>query len=104
MKKLIILFLLSVLFISCRDGFTFYDLGGTWKKNGSSETFVVNTSSKTIVKGNLTCTISGEIPETKANIFHVILISGGINIGSITFTSKTEAEGTYYFNGNWTKQ
>ncbi|ADG71528.1 hypothetical protein [Brachyspira murdochii] len=104
MKKLIILFLLSIVFISCRYGFTFYDLGGTWKKNGSTETFIVDTSSKTIVKGNLTCTINGEIPETKSNIFKVILISGSINVGSITFTSKTEANGTDDFYGNWTKQ
>ncbi len=104
MKKLIILFLLSVLFISCRDGFTFYDLGGTWKKNGSNETFVIDTKSKTIVKGNLTCIINSEIPETKVNIFQVFLISGSINVGSITFTSKTEANGTDDFDGNWTKQ
>ncbi|MDA1470276.1 hypothetical protein OGZ02_16005 [Brachyspira hyodysenteriae] len=98
MKKLIILFLLSIVFISCCYGF------GRNLENGSTETFIVDTSSKTIVKGNLTCTINGEIPETKSNIFKVILISGSINVGSITFTSKTEANGTDDFYGNWTKQ
>lgn len=33
-----------------------------------------------------------------------MLLKDGVNAGNITFTSKTEANGTGDFNGAWTKQ
>lgn len=106
MKKIITtilaLTLLSAFSMSCSKGFNFYDLGGTWVGNGGS--FSVNTSAKTINKGNTTYTISGNIPETKAQFLTLMLNGGNSSSGTITFTSKTEANGTGDFNGSWTKQ
>lgn len=107
MKKLITtilaLSLLSAFSMSCNKGFNFYDLGGTWVGSGGS--FSVDTSAKTISKDNKTYTISGNIPETKAQFLTLMLLNvGGSSAGNITFTSKTEANGTGDFNGAWIKQ
>ncbi|WP_157154265.1 hypothetical protein [Brachyspira murdochii] len=106
MKKIITtilaLTLLSAFSMSCSKGFSFYDLGGTWVGSGGS--FSIDTSAKTINKGNTTYTISENIPETKAQLLNIMLLKDGSNAGTITFTSKTEANGTGDFNGSWTKQ
>ncbi|WP_297299022.1 hypothetical protein [uncultured Brachyspira sp.] len=106
MKKLIItilaLSLLSAFSISCSKGFSFYDLGGTWVGDGGS--FSINTSAKTINKNNITYQLNGNPPETKAQLLNIMLLKDGVNAGNITFTSKTEANGTGDFNGAWTKQ
>lgn len=107
MKKLITtilaLTLLSAFSISCSKGFSFYDLGGTWKSNSGSETFSVDTSAKTITKNNQTYNVQGA-SDTKAQLLNIMLLKDGVNAGNITFTSKTEANGTGDFNGAWTKQ
>ena len=107
MKKLITtilaLTLLSAFSISCSKGFSFNDLGGTWKSNSGSETFSVDTSAKTITKNNQTYNVQG-VSDTKAQLLNIMLLKDGVNAGNITFTSKTEANGTGDFNGAWTKQ
>lgn len=107
MKKLITtilaLSLLSAFSMSCSKGFSFNDLGGTWKSNSGSETFSVDTSAKTITKNNQTYNVQGA-SDTKAQLLNIILLKDGVNSGNITFTSKTEANGTGDFNGAWTKQ
>lgn len=107
MKKLITtilaLTLLSAFSISCSKGFSFYDLGGTWKSNSGSETFSIDTSAKTITKNNQKYNVQG-VSDTKAQLLNIMLLKDGVNAGNITFTSKTEANGTGDFNGAWTKQ
>ena len=108
MKKLITtilaLTLLSAFSMSCSKGFSFYDLGGSWKNNSSGEVFTINTSAKTINKNNTAYQLNGNPPETKAQLLNIMLLKDGVNAGNITFTSKTEANGTGDFNGAWTKQ
>ena len=107
MKKIITvilaLTLLSAFSISCSKGFSFNDLGGTWKSNSGSETFSVDTSAKNITKNNQTYNVQGA-SDTKAQLLNIMLLKDGVNAGDITFTSKTEANGTGDFNGAWTKQ
>ena len=105
MKKIITtilaLTLLSMFAISCNKGFSFYDLGGTWVGNGGS--FSIDTSAKTINKDNKIYTISGDLPETKAQMLTITFQN--VDMGTtLVFTSKTEANGTGDFNGSWTKQ
>ena len=108
MKKLITtilaLSLLSAFSISCSKGFSFYDLGGSWKNNSSGEIFTINTSAKTITKNNTTYQLNENPPETKAQLLSIMLLKEGSNAGDLTFTSKTEANGTGDFNGSCTKQ
>ncbi|MEI0566716.1 hypothetical protein [Brachyspira pulli] len=105
MKKIITvilaLTLLSAFSISCSKGFSFNDLGGTWVGSGGS--FTVNTSAKTITKDNQTYNVQGA-SDSKAQLLNIMLLKDGSNAGDITFTSKTEANGTGDFNGAWTKQ
>lgn len=105
MKKIITtilaLTLLSAFSMSCSKGFSFYDLGGTWVGSGGS--FTVNTSAKTITKDNQTYNVQGA-SDSKAQLLNIMLLKDGSNAGDITFTSKTEANGTGDFNGAWTKQ
>lgn len=107
MKKLITtilaLTLLSAFSMSCSKGFSFYDLGGTWKSNSGNDTFSIDTSAKTINKNNKIYTISGDLPETKAQTLTITFQN--VDMGTtLVFTSKTEANGTGDFNGAWTKQ
>ncbi|WP_300369190.1 hypothetical protein [Brachyspira sp.] len=107
MKKLITtilaLTLLSAFSMSCSKGFSFYDLGGTWKSNSGSEMFTIDTSAKTITKNNQTYSVDA-VSDGKAQLLHIMLLKNGSNAGGITFTSKTDAKGTGDFDGAWTKQ
>lgn len=104
MKKLIITILLLVFTMSCRIGFTFDDLNGVWKKEGSSETFRLLALNKIIIKDGITYNCKG-VPDGKYQSFYIILFEDNYSykIGDITFTSKTDAEGTGEFSGIWTK-
>lgn len=71
MKKLITtilaLTLLSAFSMSCSKGFSFYDLGGSWKNNSSGEVFTINTSAKTINKNNTAYQLNGNPQKQKLN-------------------------------------